>query len=199
MFDVYRKFYNEKNTYKIKVLIKEDFKNVVTVCIRLGEIAFAENFIAQYCKYLNAEDKDLALNAALGELNINKKKYNIALDYLYAIKTNDTFTMLNAKVAILKCYYEQQEWRLLDSSLNAASAFLRTNKKIPENNKWNYKVFFRILQKLLNIREDYKDRAKKSISKLKLEMEQQQLTVFVWLYQKVTELYNELHASSRKM
>lgn len=107
--------------------------------------------------------------------------------------------MLNARVSILKCYYEQQEWRLLDSSLSAASAFLISNKKIPENNKWNYKVFFRILRKLLNIREDYKDRAKKSVSKLMLEMEQQNLTAFVWLYQKVTELYNELHANSRKI
>lgn len=199
MFKVYEKFYNEDNTYKIRVLIKEDFKNVVTVCIRLGEIAFAENFIAQYCKYLNAEDKDLALNAALGELNIQKKEYKKALDYLYAIKTSDIFTMLNARVSILKCYYEQQEWRLLDSSLSAASAFLLTNKKIPESNKWNYKVFFRILRKLLNVREEYKERARKKILKLKLEMEQENLTVFVWLYQKVTELYNELYVTKGKI
>ena len=83
--------------------------------------------------------------------------------------------------------------RMVENSLISASAFLR-NQKIPDNSKWSYMVFFKYLRKLAKIREEYFDiKAKKDIEKLKLEMEQENLTIFVWIYQKVVELYNELH------
>ena len=193
MFNVYEKFYNKNNTFKIKVIIKEEFKNIITICIRLDEIDFAENFIAQYSKYLTPQDKKIALNAALADLYIYKKEYDKSLNYLHKIKSTDTYTELNARVSILKCYYEQKEMRMVENSLISASAFLR-NQKIPDNSKWSYMVFFKYLRKLAKIREEYFDiKAKKDIEKLKLEMEQENLTIFVWIYQKVVELYNELH------
>lgn len=193
MFEVYEKFYNKKNTYKIKIIIKEEFKNVVTVCIRLDEIEFAENFIARYSKYLNDNDKKIALNATLADLHIYKKEYSKSLGCLYKIKGADPFTELNARVSILKCYYELKEMRMVETSLDSSTAFLR-NQKIPDNSKWSYKVFFKYLRKLAKIREEYfKQKAEKDIAKLKLEMEQENLTVFAWIYQKVVALYDELH------
>lgn len=197
VFLIYQKFFDENNSFKVKHIIKEEFKNVITICMRLNEIAYVERFIELYSRYLHADDRNLALDMAQAELSFYKQDYSKALDHLYHLRTSDPYATLNAKTLMLKCYYELHEAQLLDAGINAAISYLSSQKKIPDEGKWNYRIFFRYLRKLNNVREAFfKEKARKDIVALKNQMESENLTVFVWIYKKVCELNEQLQPIS---
>lgn len=138
-----------------------DYKNIVVVGLRLSEFDWVEEFIRSYAAKIPAEHRQNAFTYNLAKLHFYKKHYSEVLKLLQQLEYEDVFYNLDAKVMLLKIYYELHEFEALDSLIESFRTFLRRNKLISTQHRTNYLNLILFVKKLSRVRyRDHKRRAK---------------------------------------
>ncbi len=138
-----------------------DYKNIVVAGLRLSEFDWVEQFIRDYKEKIAAEHRENAFTYNLAKLHFYKKHYSEVLKLLQQLEYEDVFYNLDAKVMLLKIYYELHEIDALDSLIESFRTFLRRNKLISEGHRTNYLNLILFVKKLSRVRYgDHKRRAK---------------------------------------
>jgi tetratricopeptide (TPR) repeat protein len=155
MFDLYRQLIKEDLLFHGYDAMTDNlnFKNVVTIGLRLEEMDWTEDFIKKYRSKLDPASRDAIYYFSLANLHFFKAEYSKALKYLKRVEFIDSFLRLNYDMLLMKTYYECEETEALLSLCNSFNMFIRRNKALSETNKEAYLNMGRYVRKLIRYRE----------------------------------------------
>jgi len=162
-----------------------DYKNIVTVGLRAGDVKWTSQFIKDYKNHLPKEVQQNAYTFNLAKLYFYQKKYDQVLPLLQNVEYTDIFYQLDSKTTLIKVYYELGSYLPLMSLKESFAIMLRRKKFISEQNRINYMNFIRFTMKLF--RADVKDTQKINAIK-KAITETSNIADKGWLMEKAEEL-----------
>lgn len=184
IFDLYKESLARKILLENGTISPWDFKNIVVVGLRLSEFDWVEAFIFDYKDNVPFEQRENAFTYNLAKLHFYKREYSEVLKLLQKLEYEDVFYNLDAKVMLLKIYFESREIEALDSLIDSFRSFLRRNKLISDSHRTNYLNLLLFVKKLSRIR--YGD--KKRLQQIQLKFEAtKQIADKDWLREKMNE------------
>ena len=161
------------------------FRNVVVVALRLGEYAWAEEFVLNYNEYLPLASRKNAVTYNLAQVYFYQKKYEKVIVLLQEVEFEDLAYNLNSKAMLIATYYEQDEIEPLYSLFDSFRVYLNRNKDIHESRRIPYKNLIKFTKKLTKIRPGEQPKLKK----LKEEVDNtKNIASIGWLKEKIVEL-----------
>lgn len=125
-----------------------NFKNIVVLALRLGNLTWAAHFLEEYVNLLPENKKEETYQYCLARLHFAQKEFDKVCKLLGNSDFEDIFFNIDARKLLLQAYYEQQEWALLDAGMNRFRVFLHRNKTISESHKTANRNFINILWKM---------------------------------------------------
>lgn len=125
------------------------FKNIIKLAFNLGDFDWAEQFMYQYSPNLQETFRENALYFNLADLYYQKKDYTKAMKFLNQVEFTDIHYNLNAKLLLLKLYYELDEEEALLSLLASFSVYLKRNKYLSNELRETYENFCKLLARIL--------------------------------------------------
>ncbi|MDP6908446.1 MAG: hypothetical protein QF371_03020, partial [Flavobacteriales bacterium] len=115
-----------------------DFKNVVTVALRVSEFDYARHFIHDYKLLLPLAQRSNALAYNLANLHFYEKNYRAAIKQLQKVGLDDVYYRLDARSILLKSYYELDDYDALFYHATAFRSALKRNRKISNHQRKLY-------------------------------------------------------------
>ena len=175
----------EKNIFmENNLLSRWTFKNAIVVGLKLKEFEWVENFIENYNQYLEEKHRESFLYFNYAMLHYEKGNYKKVLEVIQKYEFTDILVNLNAKIILVKVYYELDEIKVLESFLESMRAYIQ-RKKVIGYQKIVYKNMLKYTKKLLKVNPYSKTQKEK----LKAEIEAAKpLTEKAWLLKQLTEL-----------
>ena len=166
MFDLYKAGMEGKILFENDKVTRWTFLNVVTTGILLKEYGWIELFIENYQEYLEEEHRENIVHYSLARLNFEKKNYDDAMRLLVQYDSDEIVMNLNAKLMLLKMYFELDEIDALSSAIDSTRAYLK-RKKVMGYHKTPFTNFTSLLKKVMNVNPF--DRAAKRNLKTEIE------------------------------
>lgn len=162
-----------------------DYKNIVTVGLRAGDVQWTEKFIREYKSHIPKTDRQNAYTFNLAKLYFHQRRFSEVLPLLQHVVYSDIFYQLDSKTMLMKTYYELGDYLPLMSLKESFRIMLRRKKVISEQNRTNYMNFMRFVMKLYRL--DVKNKQK--LASLRKELTQStNLADKTWLMEKMSEL-----------
>jgi hypothetical protein len=162
-----------------------DYKNIITIGLRIKEYKWTEAFIEQYIRRLPKAEQENAYTFNRARYFFATRKYDKVLGLLQDVEYSDIFYLLDSKTTLMKTYYELGEYQPLQSLKESFRILLRRKKLISEQNRINYGNFARYTTKLYRV--DVKN--KKQIATLRKEIETTgNVADRGWILEKLNEL-----------
>lgn len=106
------------------------YKNIVTVGLILKDYQWVYSFIEYYCQFLNKEVKDDVYRINLAKYYFAMKDFEKTMHLILTVEFHDVLHTIDAKVMLLKIYYETKELEALESFLESFAMFLRRKKRL---------------------------------------------------------------------
>lgn len=151
LFDFY------KVGLELRILLDENgilspftFNNITKLALRLDKINWTESFIKKYKEFVEPKYHESYVHNAYSMLYFAQGKYEETMIRLQQVDYKELFITIDAKVLLMKVYYELDEYDVLESFINSFKVFLR-RKDIMAYHQEIYKNFIRIMQKLINL------------------------------------------------
>ena len=126
------------------------YSNIAAIAIKVGETAWAEQFIHQYAAFLEKKHREAAFHLNLARLEYVRRNMGAALQHLQQADYKDLINNLIAKTLQLKIYYETSELDALDAHLQSMQTFIRRQRVIGYH-KTNYQNIVRFGRRLLQL------------------------------------------------
>ena len=130
------------------VLSPWDYKNIVKLGLRLQKFEWTEQFIKGYTDVLATEYRLNAFNYGMADLLFHKQDMRGALIHLREVEFSDIFFTLDAKVMLIKIYYDKQVEEALISLLASFKIFLKRSKLISNEVRQTYGNFITLVHQL---------------------------------------------------
>ena len=165
-FELYKEGFERNAFIEENNLSRWTFLNVVINGLKLQEYEWVAEFMGKYQQYVDEKYRDSFMNYGQALLHYELGHYEAAMRLLVQFDTNEVIVNLRAKNLLLKMYYEQDEFDVLESLLESMRNFL-VRKKVMGYHKANFNNFIKMTRKLLKVNPfQAKDK-----EKLKAEME----------------------------
>jgi hypothetical protein len=157
MLDAYRFLIESQVIFIDGYLAAWDYKNTVTVALRVEDFDWAIDFIETKKQYLPPSVKDNVYRYNLSAYKYAVKDYGAALQALHNIEFTDASYFIGAKTIQIKSYYELNEEEALTSLIESFSTYLRRNKKISDYWKSSNLNFLKLANRIrkLKTQKDY--------------------------------------------
>lgn len=156
------------------------YKNIVTLGLNLKEYDWIEAFINDYSQYLPKELRANYQHFNTAKLAFDKGDFTKAMDLLLQVEYDELLLNIDAKVILLKIYYQEGADVALDALLDSFRMFLHRQKSLAYL-KTNYVNLILFIRKLLMASSD-----KQAIEKLKKEINAtEQLAERKWLLEQL--------------
>lgn len=142
------------NGIETKLLFEGDFlspwtyNNIIKLGLRLGRYDWTESAIKTYHTALEESFRPNALNYSLADLYYHKRDFNKALLHLREVEFSDIFFALDAKIMLLKVYFEKSEGEALHSLIISFKTYLKRNKLISDTMRNTYLNFIFFITQL---------------------------------------------------
>ena len=162
-----------------------DYKNIVTVGLRVNAFEWITNFIEAEKDHLSESVRDTAYNYNLARLYFSQNRFREALRALLMVEYTDVYYELDSRSLLLKTYYELEEYEAFLSLVSSFGLFLRRNKHVSEYQRTVYRNLIRFSRKLFRIKMGGKQAPGKVANEMR---EVKQIADLTWLNQKVAEL-----------
>ena len=121
-----------------KHITQRDYKNIVSMALRIGEFEWTLNFINDYKSKISSENRQNAYSYNLANYYYETKEYTKAVKLLRDVEFTDVYYNLDAKTMLLKIYYERDEDESFLALAAAFKNYLTRNKLINEQTYLNY-------------------------------------------------------------
>jgi len=156
LFETYQEMITEEVVIKNDNVAQFDFKNIVTVALRVEEYDWTEKFINNYQKYLPSDHRVNAVNYNMARLYFYLKKYKEGLKQLLAVEFTDIYYSLDSRALLLKTYYELDDVESAASLINAFKIYLKRDTTISDYQNLTYSNFIKFVNQLLRVKMGYK-------------------------------------------
>jgi hypothetical protein len=125
-----------------------DYKNIITLGLRLQAYAWTEDFIAQYNDRLPLNFRANAKVYNLAKLAFAKQNFTKVITLLQNVIYQDVFYNLDSKALLIKTYYELDELEAIDALLESFRIYLVREKTVSETTRQQFLNFIRFTRKL---------------------------------------------------
>lgn len=150
--ELYKAGLETKTLFNNGVLSPFTYINIAISGLKVQALDWVAWFIPQYKNSLERRFRDSAYSFNMARLHYARRDYGEALLLLQKANYRDLLTNLAAKAMALKIYYEQGEYEVLQSHLEAMTHFLR-RKRVIGYHRENYLNMIRATKKLLAARQ----------------------------------------------
>jgi hypothetical protein len=155
--DFYQEIFNlYEYVLEKEILLKDgelpawDYKNIVTLGLRLREYAWIEHFIQYYTPLLPPDFRENALNYNLAKLNFAQKNYAKVIELLQVVTYQDVFYNLDSRALLVKTYYELDETMALEAAMESFRIYLVRDKMVSETTRQQFLNFLKCVRKIIN-------------------------------------------------
>lgn len=185
VFDLYNVALDKDLLFDKNELSPWDYKNLVTLGLRLKEQSWTEKFIKEYRDKLPKANRSNAYTFNLAKFYFYINRYDDVLRLLQKVEYDDIFYLLDSKTLLVKTYYEMNEYSALHSLVSSFKALLRRKRTISDTHKKNYINLLNFTNELS--RADVRD--KKALLEIKKDFDRTtQIADAGWLREKFEEL-----------
>lgn len=161
LFQLYRELLEQEIILEKGQLSPWDFKNIVTVALRMNAHNWAEEFILQYAPKIEVRFRENAKKYNLARLAYARGLYSGVLRQLNEVDYEDIFYALDSRVLLLKTYFELDETEPLYSLMDSFRVYLHRNHSISDSHRATYLNLIRFTKKLTKIRPSEKAKLRK--------------------------------------
>ncbi|MCB0579426.1 MAG: hypothetical protein KDD10_08975 [Phaeodactylibacter sp.] len=126
------------------------FNNIVGIALKLGETAWAADFIEQYHSSIGDDFREATLSLNQARLAYARADFGRALLLLQNVEYEDLVTNLIARMLLLRIYYLQGELDALSSQLSSLENFVR-RASFSQFHKENYLNIARFVKRLISL------------------------------------------------
>lgn len=180
LFAIYKLTLANQDLLADEPLSPFEFKNMVTIALRLGEFDWVDKFIPGHLKYLQPEYRQNAEIYNRGNYHFFRKEFKATLRLFQQVEFSDVFYALDVRSILLKIYFEQREEDLFFYQASSFRTFLSRHKQVSAYQRTIYRNFIRFASALLNADGD-----PDKLSAISREMEAvQQVADIRWLREK---------------
>jgi len=135
-------------------LMPQEYKNIVTLAVRLKKYTWTEQFIEQYKEKLPINVRNNVYKYNLASLQHSKGDYDKALQTLHNVDFINPTYYLGTKIIQLKIYYEQENGEAFYSLIDACQSYLRRSKQVADYQKKSTANLMKFSKKLFKIKEE---------------------------------------------
>lgn len=184
LYELYKIMLHSKIIFKDNMLSQFDYKNIVYLGLRVGDMDWVKNFILKYNEYLDPKTKINAYTYNLASYHYFIKNYDEALTLLRSVEFTDIYYHLDSKSLLLKIYYELNETEAFFSLVEAFRVYIKRNALIPTGQKDTYYNMIKFVSKLFK----WKLNPKNNLAQLEQEIENTKpLADINWIRKKLEE------------
>jgi len=184
VFDLFNYGLEYNILIKDNILSRFTYKNIITAALRLKEVRWTSQFLKQYTPYLHTKYQKNYHHFAYAKLLYTKGDYDETMRLLHQVEYDDLFLNLDAKMILLKIYYEQGNTDALEALLNSFYIYLQ-RKEVMGYHQSNYKNNIKFTRKLLYLVTYDKENLKKIQQQIEATSP---LTEKNWLLQQLHKL-----------
>lgn len=170
-----------------------DYKNIVTLSLRLKKNDWCHAFIERYKAFLPRDESENAYRYNLAYYYVNNEQYKEAKRLLQRVEFNDLFYQLGAKSVLLRSYYELRDEDSFFAHCESFAKLLLRHKTVSDYQRkvhlnliLHTKKIFRLMQRRTenrsNVSKKEIDQARQKIQAVK------QINNLAWLLEKVEEI-----------
>jgi hypothetical protein len=141
------------------------YKNIVTLALNLKEFDWAAYFIETYTPYLPEHLKENYQHFNTAKLAFDRGNYQEAMSLLVQVEYDEILLNIDAKVILLKIYYQQGYHDALEALLESFRVFLH-RKETLKSYKKSYINLLYFIRKLIGLLPD-----KETIEGIRAEIE----------------------------
>lgn len=173
------------------------YKNIVSTGLLLGERQWVKDFIENYKEHLSPEVFEIAYSYNLAFYYYETQQYDRVLQLLVHLEYSDVRYALNAKLLLLKTYYDLDEYETLLSLSDSFRQYLQRKKEISDFNRKGYYQLLKFTRKVFQIKMKVGyvplEKSKRDLEKLQVEMNAAQVRFSrAWLEGKVGEVWGRV-------
>lgn len=161
IFDLYKTLIENQIIYINGYLSQWDYKNIVSVGLRLEEYEWVHRFIEDYRSQIKPEERENAYTYNLAIYHYHLGEYDKTLELLRDVEFTDVYYHLDCKSLLMKTYFELEEFEPLHSLMDAFYAYLRRNKMISNYQRTSYSNFLSFVKKMIRYRYKGPEKIKK--------------------------------------
>lgn len=185
LFEIYQTILERGIIFKNGELLPWDYKNIVSLGLRLEEYEWIGQFIESYNTRLPKTFQENALTYNKANLHFHKGNYNKVIQLLSEVVYQDLYYALDGRWLLLKTYYELDEFEAMVSLMESFRIYLLRNKLLSKSNQRQYLNLIRFTRKLIRLTSDNPEK----IEALKLKIEAaKEVAERRWLLSKVGAL-----------
>lgn len=130
LFSLYETLLRSELIFDKKHLSQWDYKNIVSLGLKLDKFDWTKKFIEKYKDRIPSESRENAYQYNLASYYYTKKDYKSALKLLQNVEFTDVYYHLNAKAMLLNLYFELESVEPFYSLIDAYKVYLARTKKI---------------------------------------------------------------------
>lgn len=127
------------------------YKNIIVLCLRMNDLDLAEQLLDAYRPLVDARDRPMIYQFCLARIRKERGDFRGALYLLNTSLFKDPLIELNARVEMIKIYYEIDDPELMNNQLTATRQLIRRSKKLGYHREY-YVNFLTASARLLSLR-----------------------------------------------
>lgn len=142
------------------IISADDYKNIVTVGLRIKEATWVKDFIFKYKESLSPSMRENVFNYNLASFYFGTQDYDAAIQLLNTVRYTDVYYEISGKIMLAKIYFIIAENNSLYYFIDAFKLNLKRNKKVAAPYRTSIINFLIQLKKVTRLRaeKDYVDR-----------------------------------------
>jgi hypothetical protein len=193
IFKLYQKQLEQHILFDQKKHISHlDYKNIVTVGLRLKAFEWTKKFIDTNCDYLPPNLKEAAYCFNMASYHFEQNDYRKCLQLLRTAQFKDVYYNLSIRALLLKVYYAQEDTDALYALIESFKIYLRRNKKVSDYQQEVYLNLVRLVKRLNQLRLTMPKRKTprflKEVETLKVRISTKQVANVNWLLEQTDML-----------
>ncbi len=148
VFELYQATLKKEVILNDGQLNHQHFKNVIAIGLRLKQFDWVMYFIEVYQDKLPEKVRDNAYRYNMAQVYFSKKEWDKVIELLQQVEYDLVFYKLDSKALLLKTYYEQGEWMVLESLIDSFQILLRRNKEVSKQQRNTYLNLVKFVKRL---------------------------------------------------
>ncbi|MEL6653513.1 MAG: hypothetical protein AAFQ87_22175, partial [Bacteroidota bacterium] len=153
LFDLFQELLREEVILKEGELAHTDFKNIVTVGLRVKALDWVAGFIDRYHQQVALPFRDNVYAYCQAALSLEQGQAQAAIRLLQQISHTDVHYQISARQLLLKIYYHREDYEATLYTISAFRHFVQRNKELPPTRKTYHLQFLKLSKALCLLRE----------------------------------------------
>ncbi|MEM8582615.1 MAG: hypothetical protein AAGF87_00030 [Bacteroidota bacterium] len=142
-----------------------DFKNIITLGLRLENFEWVEQFMEQFHDSLSPDQYENVYNYGLAQYYFATKAYDRAIRLLRNVRFTDRYYDINGSIILLKTYLAQEDYESFHYFLDAYKIRLQRNREVAASYRQSIVSFLRLCKRVGRLQERQTYMSKEELDK----------------------------------